>query len=277
MANIQTISVISSFWCLSGYASWFCGCHTHTLSSSFKGTLRFFKFTTPRTSEVYVLTGLSIKWMKLLCPHHKVVGFCNCGNRERNSPTPSNPPQNQISMPIFWTWSNLLCFGRGILKCRFQPWLLSSRNEQYHWGIYPVYIPVYPASDNAAAIPGLLFLWKPPKIGKWHPAALAKVDWARGEHLTLLDQLHSLLWGPESEQEPQRLVAVCGRGTLGATLRDVLPPSSSEASKATEIQRFCTSFKSVVPPSLPFVLCHPEPFSLFAPRDPYLIPKAKAM
>lgn len=115
-------------------------------------------------------------------------------------------------------------------------------------------IPVYPPSDNAATIPGLLFLWKPPKIGKWHPAALAKVDWAGGEHLTLLDQSHSLLWGPESEQEPQRLVAVCGRGTLGATFRDVLPPSSSEASKSTEIQRFCTSFKSVVPPSLPFVL-----------------------
>ena len=56
MANIQIISVISSFWCLSGYAFSFCGHQAHTLSSSFKGTLRFFKFTTPRTSEVYVWT-----------------------------------------------------------------------------------------------------------------------------------------------------------------------------------------------------------------------------
>ena len=116
---------------------------------------------------------------------------------------------NQISrasVPVFWTWNNLLCSGRGTLKCRFQPWFLSSRNGQYNWGIYPVYIPVYPASDNAAMIPGLLFLWTPPKICKWHPTALTKVDWARDEHLTLLDQSHPLLWGPDSEQEPQRLV-----------------------------------------------------------------------
>lgn len=85
--------------------------------------------------------------------------------------------------------------------------------------------------------------------------------------MALLDQSHSVLWGPESEQEPQRLVAVCGQGTSGATLRDVLPPSSSEASKTIEIQRFCTSFKSVVPPSLPFVLCHSAIFIICIQRS----------
>lgn len=152
----------------------------------------------------------------------------------------------------------------------FQEWTVST-------GVYiSVLIPVYPPSDNAATIPGLLFLWKPPKIGKWHPAALAKVDWARGEHLTLLDQSHSLLWGPESEPRATRGAGGClwSRLTLGATFRDVLPPSSSEASKSTEI-RGSAPLSSPWCPQVFLLSCHPEPFSLFAPRDRHLIPKAQ--
>lgn len=110
-----------------------------------------------------------------------------------------------------------------------------------------------------------------------HVLVPTKVDWARDGHLTPTGPITFSLWGPETEQKPQRLVAVWSQGSLGAALKEMF--HQLPLLKSPKLLRSRGSAAPSIlwmPPKPPFVLSYPESFALFAPSDPYLISKAKA-
>lgn len=123
------------FLVLSGYAFRFCGC-LHTLSSSFKGTLPDFQNS--------LLPGpVGCVW--LVISHSKMdeialIYSCEFAIRKQRK----SLPHPEINL---WPYSlgleTLLCWEEH-LKCRFQPWLLSSREWDSMLGLPARCVPSIP-------------------------------------------------------------------------------------------------------------------------------------